>query len=373
MKLALSYLLYDKKRSAVCVIGVAFAVVLIVFQGSLLTGFIGAASLITDSCGGDIWIAPQGVSSVEFPAILPRRMADLARGIDGVASVDRLCFGFTSYQRPNGRYYSLALAGLENAQTHPAFPVPLLPGSAMPGIDALAIDYTTAKLLGVEALPERGEIGRKKVSIDRVVSGYSTFLGAPYAFLTYRNASRYMDFGEDETNFLVIRTERYASTARVIDRLQARFPGVKVWRMESFARSAQWYWLTQTGAGGAILSAAVLGFIIGLMVVSQTIYSSTMERVGEFATLKALGAETMWLVRFVIVEALAIGAAGLILGLSLSPLAVGLARQYLVPWVTMKTWLLFATAAVTLLMCVAAVLTSARAVLRLDPAEVFRA
>lgn len=373
MKLAFSYLLHDKKRSAVGIIGVAFAVILMVFQGSLMTGFIGAASLIIDSCRGDIWIVPNGVSSVDFPALLPRRMADIARGVDGVASVDRLCFGFMSYQRPNRRYYSLALVGLENAQTHPGFPIPMMSGSMLPSIDALTVDDSTAKILGLDVLPERGEIGNKKVNIERVVSGYSTFLGAPYAFLTYRDAARYMGLGEDETNFLVIRIDPNASVSDVIGRLQNRFPDVKIWRAEEFARTAQFYWLTQTGAGGAILSAAVLGFIIGLMVVSQTIYSSTMERVGEFATLKALGAETSWLVRFVIVQALGIGVVGLFLGLALVPFAVELARQHLVPWVNMKTWLLLATAVPTLLMCIVAVLTSARAVLRLDPAEVFRA
>jgi putative ABC transport system permease protein len=159
----------------------------------------------------------------------------------------------------------------------------------------------------------------------------------------------------------------------VIHRLQHRLPDVKVWRTEDFARAAQIYWLTQTGAGGAILSAAVLGFLIGLMVVSQTIYSATMERIGEFATLKALGAETFWLVRFVLVQALGIGVTGLLLGLVLVPFVVELARQHLVPWASLKTWLMLASAAPTLLMCAGAVLISARTALRLDPAEVFRA
>jgi putative ABC transport system permease protein len=373
MKLAFSYLLHDKKRSVLGVAGVAFAVILMVFQGSLMTGFMGAASLIIHSCGGDIWIVPKGVSSVEFPAILPRRMADIAHGVEGVASVDRLCVGFTSYQRPNRRYYSLALVGLENPQAHPGFPIPMVSGSMLPNIDSLTIDDSTAKILKLEALPEHGEIGNKRVNIERVVSGYSTFLGAPYAFLTYQDAARYIGLGEDDTNFLVIRIDPAASISGVIVQLQHRFPDAEIWSAEEFARKAQFYWLTQTGAGGAILSAAVLGFIIGLMVVSQTIYSSTMERVGEFATLKALGAETWWLVRFIVFQALGIGIVGLLLGLALVPFAIELARQHIVPWVSMSTRLLLATTAPTLLMCVVAVLTSARAVLRLDPAEVFRA
>ena len=42
---------------------------------------------------------------------------------------------------------------------------------------------------------------------------------------------------------------------------------------------ARFYWITQTGAGGAILTAALLGFFIGLAVVSQSIYATTMEEI----------------------------------------------------------------------------------------------
>jgi len=58
---------------------------------------------------------------------------------------------------------------------------------------------------------------------------------------------------------------------------------------DEFAHKSRMYWTIKTGAGGAILTAAVLGFLIGLVVVSQTIYANTMENIEEYATLKALG------------------------------------------------------------------------------------
>jgi len=48
------------------------------------------------------------------------------------------------------------------------------------------------------------------------------------------------------------------------------------------------YWTMKTGAGGG-LTAAFWPFLIGLVVVSQTIYANTMENIEEYATLKALG------------------------------------------------------------------------------------
>ncbi len=52
------------------------------------------------------------------------------------------------------------------------------------------------------------------------------------------------------------------------------------------------YWLFGTGAGVALLGGALLGLIIGTVVVAQTLYSSTKDHLTEFATLRALGSSS---------------------------------------------------------------------------------
>ena len=54
MKLALQNILHDRGRFSVTVLGVSFAVFLMVFQGSLLTGFLQAASRLIDASDTDI-------------------------------------------------------------------------------------------------------------------------------------------------------------------------------------------------------------------------------------------------------------------------------------------------------------------------------
>src|SRR2546430_11176319 len=90
---------------------------------------------------------------------------------------------------------------------------------------------------------------------------------------------------------------------------------VDVLTREEFAHKSRVYWTVKTGAGGAIVTAAVLGFLIGLVVVSQTIYASTMENIEEYATLKALGATQGFVARIVLAQALICGVAGSMLGL----------------------------------------------------------
>jgi len=66
-----------------------------------------------------------------------------------------------------------------------------------------------------------------------------------------------------------------------------------VWTRKEFSQKGPTILDFTTGAGGAILTAAFLGFFIGLAVVSQAVYATTMEHLEEFATLKALAQPTV--------------------------------------------------------------------------------
>src|SRR5205085_5234060 len=120
--------------------------------------------------------------------------------------------------------------------------------------------------------------------------------------------------------------------------LAARLPEVDVWTQDEFGRRSKIYWISQTGDGAAILTAAILAFLIGLVVVSQTIYATTMEHLDEFATLKALGASQRFVINVVLNEPLACCVAGFLFGLSVTIPMVAVARR-VVAWIYLP-WLL---------------------------------
>jgi hypothetical protein len=48
--------------------------------------------------------------------------------------------------------------------------------------------------------------------------------------------------------------------------------------------------MIETGAGITVLLSAILGVLVGGVVVTQTIYAATVDHIREYATLKAMGA-----------------------------------------------------------------------------------
>jgi putative ABC transport system permease protein len=126
-----------------------------------------------------------------------------------------------------------------------------------------------------------------------------------------------------------------------------------------------------TGAGLALLVAAVMGLLVGAIVVGQTLYATTIDHLGEFGTLRAMGASAQFIRGVIYRQAILSAVLGYAVGLPLVLLVLYLARNagpaLLLPWPVIGIMFVL-----TLAMCVAAALVSIRKVTRLDPAAVFK-
>ena len=109
-----------------------------------------------------------------------------------------------------------------------------------------------------------------------------------------------------------------------------------------------------------------------LVIVSQTIYATTMENIEEYATLRAMGAESRFLGKIVTFQALMGGVVGYGLGL-LAALPTVAAMRSAIPWLYTPWWMPLGMLVAGLIMCVIASLTSIRTAVRVEPGRVFRA
>jgi len=369
--LVLANVLRNRTRLAIALIGVAFSVFLMVFQASLLVGFIQAAQRVVRSIDGTVWLVPHGVPCFDFAARLPRRYAELARQTAGTIDVVSVVSGFTTLVRPDGVRRPILLVGSE-PEAGTGFPFPESADAGPRPPDGLSIDRSSAEMLGSVTLPVRLEVAGFRGRVVRHVDGFASFLGSPYAFASYRDAHRMLGLDAEESSFLVVRTRGDADPARVAADLQRRFQDIDVLTRDAFASRSAWFWLTQTGAGGAILVAALLGFTIGLVITSQTMYANTMEQLDEFATLKAIGADNRTLARLVIYQAVILGLVGALIGVGMTVPLVWLARAHLVAWIVTPWWLRAAAPAAGVAMCALGSLASVTRVLAVDPITVLR-
>ena len=302
--------------------------------------------------GAQLIIGAREVPCFDFAAPISDRYADVIRRHPGVSTVARVITGFTSVTRQDGVHRTVALIGTGQSAAS-ALPLPRERETRAPIPDAIVVDESSLSNLGFSAVGERIEIGRRAGHVAGVTRTFGTFLGSPYAFATYESARRWLRVPRGQTHYLAVSLERDADTDGIATAIEAQLGELDVWTVADFARRSALYWMIQTGAGGAIALAGFLGFVVGSLIVSQSLYATTSEFIEEYTTLRALGAPVSRVRAIVIAQGAMCGAIGGGAGVALTfPLAL-LAKDVLVPSIAIPWWLAAAAVAMTVVMCMA--------------------
>jgi putative ABC transport system permease protein len=113
----------------------------------------------------------------------------------------------------------------------------------------------------------------------------------------------------------LITLESGANLRSTIITLKSHLPSdVRVLTRQGFIDFEQRYWRTQTPIGFIFNLGAVLGFVVGVIIVYQILDSDVGEHIKEYATLKAIGYRSLYLLGIVLQEALILAALGYIPG-----------------------------------------------------------
>lgn len=370
--IAIRNLLYDKIRLGVTLTGVVFAVVLIAVQCGLFVGFTAATSTVIEHTDADIWVASRGVRNFDVTTPLPQKTFYQVLSSPGVGAARRLIVNFGNWKKPQGGGESVETVGFELAGGIGG-PWNIVEGDAkaLAVSDTVIVDELYKAKLGVHALGQEAEINGHRVRVVGFTRGIRSFTTSPYVFCSLPTAQTVTGLREGKMTYVLVRVAPGADPEAVRQEIVRRVDGVDAFLSPLFARHAQFYWMFTTGAGMALLIAACLGLVVGVVIVAQTLYATTMDHLAEFGTLRAMGAVNSYIHRIIIVQALAAAVVGYALGISLSYAVVALSEKggasILLPW-PLACGLFF----VTLGMCVGASLISIHKVTRLDPVMVFK-
>lgn len=370
--LAQRNLLHDKVRLTVTLTGIVFAVVLIVVELGLFVGFTVTTSNLIDNSGVDLWVTSKHVPYVELGVPFSERKVYQVKAVPGVEKAEKYITRWTQWKRADGRQESVQIVGL-NPDAGLGGPWNLVQGSVqdLKQPDAVIVDELYKEKLGVTRVGEIFEINGRRARIVGFTRGIRAFTTSPYVFSTFKNAQDFGKLPGDQTIFVLVKTAPGANIEQVRHDILERVKDVEVFTSAEFSRMTRVYWMFTTGAGVAVLLAAILGLIVGFVVVAQTIYATTMDHLREFGTLKAMGAPNSYVYRVIIKQAAISAIIGYVLGMIVSVFVVQASQHggaaILLPW-QMAIGMFF----LTLFMCVGAALVSINKVTRLDPAMVFK-
>jgi putative ABC transport system permease protein len=170
----------------------------------------------------------------------------------------------------------------------------------------------------------------------------------------------------------VLRVREGADLERLRAALQAELPpDVRVVTKPGLVAREQAFWDNVAPVGTVFNIGVVMGFIVGMAICYQVLYSDIGDRLGEFATLKAIGYSNGWLFRRVVEQAVYLALLGYAAGVVVSLLAFRLVHAATgLPMLFRPT-----TAAIvlllTVLMCILSGAFAARRLVAADPAQLY--
>ncbi len=317
-------------------------------------------------------MASKNVPYIEQSVPFSERKLYQVKAVPGVARAAKLIDRWTRWNRFDGVQETIQIVGFD-LNSGMGGPWNVVQGSVndLRTPDGVIVDEFYKRKLGVTDVGEVFEINGHRARVVGFTRGIRAFTTSPYVFTSFRHAQDFGPVQEDKTSYVVVKTTPGSNLEEVRRNILAHVKDVDVLTTAEFSRRTQWYWTFTTGAGIAILLAAVLGLIIGFTIVAQTIYATTIDHLKEFGTLKAMGAPNGYVQKVILTQATIGAVVGYMLGNMISALIVHFCQPAGAP-ILVGWWMSTGTFLLTLFMCTTAALISINKVTRLDPAMVFK-
>jgi putative ABC transport system permease protein len=370
-KLARRNLFHDRLRLVATVIGIVFSIVLVTVQLGLYLGFGRMVTTMIDHASGELWIMPAGTKSFEDPSPLDERKRFAALSISGVTDVTSVVIGFAEWRLPAGGSTPVFVVG-SDVRGPGLHPWNVIAGNieALSVPNTVAVDQTYFDRLGIKGVGATAEIRGQKVEVVAVTKGIRSFTTTPYVFTSLDRARSYTGTSAAKATFLLVHLAPNADVEGVRTKLRASLTDVDVLTQTEFHNRSREFWLFDTGAGAALFAGALLGMIVGTVIVAQTLYSSTKDHINEFATLRAIGSSGNYIYTVIIWQALINAVIGFSIAAAIGRVIVDMTAESALP-ILMTPGLTIGLFALTVFMCVISAVSAIIKVMRIDPAMVF--
>jgi len=217
------------------------------------------------------------------------------------------------------------------------------------------------------------EINDREVSVVGLYEMGTSF-GIDGSFMTSEDnwLRLFPDRPRNQIQLGLIRLREGADHDAVRDRLREYLPkDILVMTKADFVQRETDYWNSATPIGYIFAFGAIMGFVVGAIIVYQILFADVSEHLNEYATLRAMGYANRFLSGIVIQQAVILGILGYIPGVIAVHWLYGkaAAATNLPLYITQDRAI--TVLVMTLAMCAISALLALRKVRRLDPADVF--
>jgi len=371
--IAYKLLTNDRGKFFSLLVGITFAVFLMVQMTSVFSGILKRSSATVTNIGASIWVMDPAVNTVANTIPIPDYLLGAVRSMEGVRYAVPMYSGGALVKLGSGTYQSVTVIGLDDTSL---FGRPVLTGGNIQDIYAengfIVVRDAEYRKLESPVIGTEFEINDHRgviVGIAKVESG--GLFGVPTLYTTYNRAIQYIPSMRHTTSYILVEPKDGADISAIKTEVE-RFGYLALTKEEFIQRISNFY-KYQTGIGTNILLMTVMSFIVGLAISGQTFYTFILENLEKFGALKAIGAKGRELIYMILFQATFTALAGYGLGVGLCTLLISLAKLRLPDYASLITLTNLGLAfCMVLLIAGISSYIGVRKVLRIEPFDIFR-
>ncbi len=374
LKIAWKFIRFDKAKSIGVIVGILISTFLIGQQLGVfffLSGLMGA--LATD-VKADIWVVDSKTNDVNQLGRLDVRNLRAVLGINGVKEAFPLLISGAACNYENGTSGAITIIGVDANQVRAILQQEKITAGKTTDLQldgAVSGEYFEKKNLGgVIDIGTPFEINGKRAFFALQTKGFRGF-GSSFCVTTIERARFYSNQSVNTISAVLVNVQPGVKVDDVVADINKHVNGIRAWPAETLAKSSVRKILSSSGIALSTGTLIIFALIAGFFIIGLTMYSSALDRLKDYGTLKAIGAGNGYISRLILTQAALFSIVGFLIGLMLlEGFRIGVANSGLIfsfsPLVLLG---MFATIGLISLSGASFALSRIRSV---EPAAVFR-
>jgi len=373
LKLAYKLLVNDKAKFTALLVGITFAVFLMIAMTSLFAGVLYRASATVVNLGASMWIMDPSVQTVANTIGMPDYVLDAVRSIHGVDYAVPVYTGSGLVKLADGSFQAANVVGLDDTSL---FGRPNLIQGKIEDIYAengfIVIKDTEFRKMNNPTVGTEFEVNEHRGVIVGIATVNSSGLfGIPTLYTTYNRALEYIPNPRFTISYVLVDPKTPADVANIKREVQGL--GYLALTKDEFMSKISAFYMFQTGMGMNLLIMTIMSFIVGLSISGQTFYTFVLENIEKFGALKAMGAKSRELILMILFQASFTALTGYGLGIGLCAGTIALAKMRLPDYAAMiMYWNLGLALGMVVIIAAISSYFGVRRVLRIEPFDIFR-
>lgn len=308
IRTAFKFIKYDKSKSIGVIIGIVISIFLIGQQIGILgflTGLMGGIIENSRKDIGQIWVVDNITQNANELGKLDERLVREIRSIEGVENTYPVIAANSLVKFQNGKTASVLLIGSEA----PLF----IAGPNESKINKGRLeDLTLEAAVSAEFFDEktfdnsveignRVEINGKEAFIRLQTKNARGFAGS-FFYTTLTKARFYGNFPDTKVSAIAVKVRDGYDVATVVNNINNNIYGIKAWDAEDLRKTTVSFITISSNIGTSVGSLVVFAIISGFFIIGLTLYSSALDRIKDYGTLKAIGATNTYVRNLILLQ-----------------------------------------------------------------------